>query len=346
MDIITQGLIGATFAQSFSNKKSIKIATVAGFLGGLAADSDGFIRSSKDSLLSIEYHRHFTHSILFIPFGALIVSLIIWLFLRRKEDFKQVYLFAFLGYATHGILDACTSYGTRLFWPFSNERIAWDNVAIIDPFFTIPLLIAMIWGLKTKNTLAVRGVFAVCVVYLYLGIIQRNRAIETIQNFAQSNGQVPMKVQAKPTIGQLVLWKTIYVTENNKAELFYNVNAVRLGIPFLFDTKIYPGETAPVLDSRKHFADLNPQSTLYKDIFRFEDFSSGMVILMADNPNVIGDVRYSLLPNQIKPLWGISIDITKPDEHANFLGFRAIGERDWTTYWSMIVGTHPAQVSL
>jgi len=86
MDIVTQGVLGATFAQSFSSKKSMKMATLAGFLGGLAPDADGFIRSSSDTLLAIEYHRHFTHSIFFIPFGALIPALIVWLILKRKEN--------------------------------------------------------------------------------------------------------------------------------------------------------------------------------------------------------------------------------------------------------------------
>lgn len=340
MDIVTQGVLGATLAQSFSSKKSIKLATLAGFLGGLAPDADGFIRSTNDTLLSIEFHRHFTHSIFFIPFGSFIPALIVWLILKRKE--KLAYLwFSFLGFATHGILDACTSYGTRLFIPFSYERIAWDNVAIIDPFFTIPLLVAMIWVLKTKNTLVVRTIMAICVCYLYLGIIQRDRAIDVIKTFTKKNGEVATHIQGKPTIGQLVLWKVIYNTHNNNKD-FYNVKAVRLGFSPFFETKIYAGESAPVLDVKKHYANLDPTSRLYNDILRFQDFSSNMLILMPDGENTIGDVRYSLLPTQIKPLWGISVDTQRPEKHAVFKGFRDVGKREWNTYWSMINGSYPA----
>ena len=49
------------------------------------------------------------------------------------------------GYATHGLLDACTSYGTVLFWPFSNERLTWNNISIVDPLLTIPALILLLW---------------------------------------------------------------------------------------------------------------------------------------------------------------------------------------------------------
>ena len=43
-----------------------------------------------------------------------------------------------MGYATHGLLDSCTSYGTQLFWPFSDVRVAWDTMSIVDPLFTVP----------------------------------------------------------------------------------------------------------------------------------------------------------------------------------------------------------------
>lgn len=333
MDIITQGIIGATFAQSFSKKETVRLATFAGFLGGLAADADGFIRSSSDSLLAIEFHRHFIHSLAFIPIGALIAAFITWLILRRSESFKRVYIFSFLGYATHALLDACTSYGTRLLIPFSYERIAWDNIAIIDPFFTLPLLVAMIYTLKTKKIRFTQTIFAICIGYLLLGVVQRERAISTIKKIALSRSHTPTNIQAKPTIGQLILWKTIYTTNGT-----YYVDAIRLSLPPFFETVIYDGESAPLLDIEKHYAHLDKNSVLYKDILRFQDFSSNMVILKPDDPNIIGDARYSLLPNQIKPLWGITVNTEKPDEHAIFASFRAVDKRDWSTLWLMLRG--------
>ncbi|WP_019218287.1 metal-dependent hydrolase [Legionella tunisiensis] len=52
---------------------------------------------------------------------------------------------ALIGYATHGLLDACTNYGTVLFWPFSERRVYWDLISIIDPFFTVPLVLGVAW---------------------------------------------------------------------------------------------------------------------------------------------------------------------------------------------------------
>ena len=141
MDPISQATVGAAFAQSIANKNNIVKLGIIGFLSGLVPDLDVLIRSSTDPILSLEYHRQFTHSLFFIPFGALIVALVIFPLVKRSLSLKTVYLASFLGYATHGLLDACTSYGTILFWPFSNERVTWNNISIVDPLFTIPILI-------------------------------------------------------------------------------------------------------------------------------------------------------------------------------------------------------------
>ena len=144
MDPITQGTVGAAFAQSTANKNNILRIGVIGFLAGLAPDLDVLIRSSNDPILFLEYHRQFSHSLFFIPFGSLIVALLIFPLVKKSTSLKTVYIASFLGYATHGLLDACTSYGTQLFWPFSSERVTWNNISIVDPLFTIPILFFLV----------------------------------------------------------------------------------------------------------------------------------------------------------------------------------------------------------
>ena len=70
MDVITQGLLGGVVAQSVADRNEKKRATLIGVFSGLLADADILIRSSDDPLLNIEFHRHFTHSLFFVPFGA------------------------------------------------------------------------------------------------------------------------------------------------------------------------------------------------------------------------------------------------------------------------------------
>ena len=172
MDPLSQGTVGAAFAQSVANKNNIFKIGFIGFLAGMTPDLDVLIQSSTDPILSLEYHRQFTHSLFFIPFGSLIFALLIFPFVKSSLSFKTVYFVSLLGYGTHGLLDACTSYGTQLFWPFSNERVSWNNISIVDPLFTIPVLILTGTAIKTRKPL-----FSYCAIgwvafYLSLGFVQ------------------------------------------------------------------------------------------------------------------------------------------------------------------------------
>ena len=106
MDLLTQGLLGASLAQSGTRQNEARLATGIGFFAGLLADPDILLQSANDPLLTVEFHRHFTHSIFFVPFGGLIAALILWPFLRKRLSFSRLYLFCFLGYSLSGVLDA------------------------------------------------------------------------------------------------------------------------------------------------------------------------------------------------------------------------------------------------
>ena len=110
MDPVSQAFAGATFSQSLTRlRNGQKTAFIAGALSGMAADLDVLVRSGHDPLLFLEYHRQFTHSLVFIPIGALICAVLLTLLLRNRTNFRSLYLYCLLGYATHGLLDACMS---------------------------------------------------------------------------------------------------------------------------------------------------------------------------------------------------------------------------------------------
>ena len=185
MDPISQGTFGGVLSQFFSSKKKITVATVIGIISGLAPDLDVFIKSSYDPLLSLEYHRQFTHSLIFIPIGALFVTLLTYFFARKYITFLENYIFAFVGYSTHALLDACTSYGTQLFWPFSNYRFAWNSISIIDPLLTIPILILMVLAVIFKNKFL--NILSLVWIFLYLGFgfFQSSVALKEAKNLAK-----------------------------------------------------------------------------------------------------------------------------------------------------------------
>jgi inner membrane protein len=310
MDPITQGALGATLSESFSDKNKIKAAALLGCFGGLFADIDVLFQSTADPLLFLEYHRQFTHSLIFIPLGALICSLLSWPFSKKHLNFRQAYLFCFLGYATHGLLDSCTTYGTQLFWPFSDTRIAWNTVSIVDPLFTLPLLALLITGVVKRNPIFPRIAFIWALTYLGLGLIQRDRAVEAGWELAKSRGHAPIRLEAKPGFGNLLLWKVVYETEDT-----FFVDAIRV----IKTPKVFSGEHIEKLNLQKHFTWLNPDSQQAKDIERFRWFSNQYLAIDKTRSNYIIDVRYSMLPNEIKALWGIELDPEAgPEDHVYF----------------------------
>ena len=212
MDPLSQGVFGASLPQSFSNKKNIVFVFIIGFLAGMFPDIDIFFRSNHDPLLFLEFHRQFTHSLIFIPVGSFIFTIIFYgLFFRFIPfSFVKTWLFATMGYATHGLLDACTSYGTQLFWPFSNERISWNNISIIDPIFTIPLLVLLILSIIKKHSFWAKIALGWAFIYLIIGYIQNHRAEHVAKEIVSQRNHQSEIIRVKPSFGNLILWKTIY----------------------------------------------------------------------------------------------------------------------------------------
>jgi inner membrane protein len=334
MDPISQGTVGAAFAQSAANKNNIAKISIVGFLAGLAPDLDVLIHSSTDPVLFLEYHRQFTHSLIFIPFGALIVSTLIFPLVIKSLSFKTTYVASFLGYATHGLLDACTSYGTLLFWPFSNERITWNNISIVDPLLTIPALIFLAAAIKTSRRrfsfLAVGWIVS----YLALGLVQYERALSSGIKLAQSRGHSAERMTLKPSFGNLILWKSIY----QYGDSFY-VDAIRAGRTLTW----CPGETIKIFDYQYHLPDLEKNSQQVKDIERFRWFSQDYLGFDGDK-NLVTDVRYSMVPNQIAPMWGLVIkEHQGTNQHAVWWASRDLDDESLTLFKEMLLGDKCAQ---
>ena len=116
MDPISQGVLGAAFAQTRGPKQMLAKAAAIGAIAGMVPDLDVLIRSSTDPLLAVEFHRHFTHSLFFIPIGGLLCSLLLYPLLgkRWQLSYRQTLVWCMIGFATHGLLDGFTTFGTKL----------------------------------------------------------------------------------------------------------------------------------------------------------------------------------------------------------------------------------------
>jgi len=331
MDPITHGLIGASASQSASSNKKLPYAALIGAAGAMLPDLDILIGSIADPLLQLEFHRQFSHALLFIPAGALITSVLLWWFVRNRLSFKETFLFALLGTATAGLADTFTSYGVQLLWPFTEARYDWNLISIFDPLFSLGLLTGVVLALYHKNRLYVWAGIGWAVVYLLFGWTQQNMAASAARELARERNHPVEKLIVKPTIGNELLWSIRYISRDT---LF--AEGIRL-LPFS-EPAVFEGRSAAILNWRKEYAPLKG-TVLYNDIKRFDRLSEGVLIVHPLHPEVIGDGRYALLPTSVHPLWGIRIDTTKPGRHVDFNTFRNTDKEIRSTFLNMLYAT-------
>lgn len=332
MDPFTQGLVGASLSLSASKKQHLVVAGALGLLAGMAPDLDILIRSTNDPLLFLEFHRQFTHSLFFIPIGSFICALILHPLIAKKGglSFKQSWWYCALGYATHGLLDACTSYGTQLLWPFTDTRYSWSTVSVIDPLFTLPILFTLMLGLMKRNPWYPRIAVAWALAYLTFGMYQRDRAEEAGWALAEARRHTPQRLEAKPTFANTLVWKVIYETERH-----YHVDAIRAGRSI----KTYTGESIAKLNVAADFPWLDPASQQAKDIERFRWFSDGFIASDSNNALRVIDVRYSIVPNEFNALWGIELSETADKgTHVEYTTHRDSSQQTRQAFIEMLKG--------
>ena len=330
MDPISQAALGASCAQT-TQRTHLGWLSLFGIVAGMAPDLDVFIQSSTDPLLFLEYHRQFTHSLVFMPVGALLVTLLLYRLPRQPLSFRVAYLAALAGYASHAPLDACTSYGTQLFWPFTDDRISWNTVSVVDPLFTLPLVVlaaASVWS--RRRSLAAVGL-CWALLYLAAGYGQWRRVTEAAVALAESRGHVPARLLVKPAFGTQLLWKSIYQHDGR-----YYVDGHRAA----FTVAGCGGDSAAVLNLARDFPWLKREDQQARDVERFRWFSTDYLALhQTSTETLVIDVRYAMLPNEIDPLWGIALDPVAPvDAHVGWRTSRSPTERQRSTFAALLTG--------
>ncbi|MGE0625507.1 MAG: metal-dependent hydrolase [Pseudomonadales bacterium] len=299
MDPVTQATLGSALSQTAADGRRLRGYALAGAFAGLAPDADILIRSATDPLLYLEFHRQFSHSLIFIPVGAVVCALLLHPFLRRRLRLRETALACLLGYGSHGLLDACTSYGTQLLWPFSDFRVAWNWISVFDPLFSVPLLVlAVLGGITRHRRFAAAGLGWV-LVYLGLGAVQHERAMAAAQALAAERGQVPTRLVVKPGFANLLVWKSLY-----EADGHIHVDGIRAGV----QVGVCEGDRVEVLDPARDLTWLEPNSQQAQDLDRFAWYSDGWLALDPETPFYVVDVRYAALPNRIDALWGLVLD--------------------------------------
>lgn len=301
MDFITQTILGAVAGQAAMSKRMGRSAVLFGGAGGLLPDLDVFLTPLADPALPFELHRHFTHSLFFIPVAGALATLPFLLRRVWRANARGVFLTATIGAATHGLLDNLTTYGTHLYWPVYLERTSWDSLSIIDPVFSgvliIGMLISLIWG-SMRPALAA---FLVCLAYTGLGVVQHARAQDAQRALAEMRGHEIQSGRVMPTLANFIVFRSVYEHDGR-----LHADAIR--VPPLGEVGVRTGESMP----RFQEDDLPEDApTRVVDVFRrYERFSTDMMGVVRRDPAgglELGDMRISMVTTGFEPLWGLRI---------------------------------------
>ncbi|MFT7160192.1 MAG: inner membrane protein [Bacteroidia bacterium] len=283
MDSLTQIVLGAAVGEAVLGKKVGNKAMLYGAIAGTIPDLDVLASQFTDTATALSIHRGFTHSIVFSVLFAPICG---WL-VSRYESFKGFKSWSWLffwAFVTHPILDAHTTWGTQLFWPF-DLRLAFKTIFVIDPLYTLPFLVFLILVLRQKRTTKKRQFYNkmglwVSSSYLVLTFLLKWMAFSQFEAALKTQKIDYTQIDTRPSPLNTILWSANVETEN----------AYLLGNYSFFDTKMITFESYP----KNHH--LLGDLTENESVQRMISISKGWYTINKKNELLyFNDLRFGLL---------------------------------------------------
>ena len=215
MDSITQALLGASVQASLLGRWQGRKSLLYGAVLGTLPDLDVLI-DFGDAVANMTYHRGFSHSLFVLSLLAIALA---WLIRRIRPhpgySGMRLFLTLWLVLITHVTLDAFTSYGTQLLWPLTSAPIAWSSMFIIDPLYSVPLLLAVLAGaIAGFRGRAVRWTTAALILStLYLGFTLTGKQVaeRRVEAVLTRNDLQAQQLFSTPTPFNSLLWRVILV---------------------------------------------------------------------------------------------------------------------------------------
>jgi inner membrane protein len=293
MDSLTQIVLGAACGEVVLGKKIGNRALLFGAIGGTIPDLDTFVGAAlyTNEIDALLFHRGFMHSILFSILGAFLFG---WANYKLYNTGKRLHntnlvdwiKLYFLALVTHVLLDSFTPYGTQLFAPFSNYRVAFNNIAVADPLYTMPFLLSLIilmcYNRKApRRRLWLKMGLGISSLYMLLTIGNKQYINSVFEKTLANKSVNYSRFSTQPSILNNVLWYGIAETEDNYQVGFYS----------LFDTteqfsdwKIIPRKRSL---KKEEFQDLKGLAWFSKDYYNIEPF--------VDDHYLYTDLRYPMV---------------------------------------------------
>ncbi len=239
MDSLTQIILGAACGEAVLGKKIGNKALLFGAIGGTIPDLDVLVGSwiYDNEIEAMLFHRGIMHSIVFSILAAFVLGMVSYKLYntgtRLQQTTRKNWLWLwFLALFTHPLLDCFTPYGTQLFAPFSNYRVAFNTIAVADPIYTVPFLICMLVVMCFKRYAPKRRLWLKLGLGLssfYMLLTVGNKFyMDSLFKKTLTEKAIPYtRFSTQPTILNTILWYGIVETETKYYAADYS----------LFDTK-------------------------------------------------------------------------------------------------------------
>jgi inner membrane protein len=225
MDSLTQIVLGSTVAALAVPARHRRKALLAGAALGTLPDLDvvPLILIGADPVTNVTWHRGPSHS---LPVLA-VAGLLFWLLLRRwwapvrEQPIRWLWAIQ-LALLTHPLLDAFTVYGTQLFWPLPSPPVMGSTIFIIDPVYTLPLLIGSLaaWWLKEQRAAHVLLVAGVALSTAYLGwsVAAKMMVEQAAEQVLAKRGLQDAPRFSVPMPFNTLLWRVVVMTPDGFLE--------------------------------------------------------------------------------------------------------------------------------
>ncbi|HET6603558.1 MAG TPA: metal-dependent hydrolase [Xanthomonadaceae bacterium] len=231
LDPISQLALGASVAAVAVPRTHLRRALVYGAALGSLPDLDYVFLTRVDDLARFTLHRSFSHSLFVL---TALAPLLAWVFRRMDAGLRVLpwwrwLLAVWLTLATHPLLDAFTVYGTQLWWPLQPPPASWATIAIIDPAYTLPLLVAVACAAFSRRVPAARRALAIglCLssAYLAWSVAAKAWVGRQAAPAIAATGLDPERVLVSPSLLTTLVWRVLVMTPDGYSEGWYSLLA-------------------------------------------------------------------------------------------------------------------------
>jgi inner membrane protein len=229
MDSLSQLVLGAAVGVAVMGRRTALWKSAAwGAVLGTLPDLDVFV-DHGDALLNMTLHRAESHALFWLTLAAPLFGAGIARLQGEWPLWRRWVLAAWLALITHPLLDTMTVYGTQLALPFSNHPFGVGSVFIIDPLYTVPLIVGLVLGLAWWRRHPGRALRANAVglllstAYLGWGVLVQQHVTAIAQASLARQGIAAQALLVTPTAFNTVLWRVVATTPTHYHEGFYSL---------------------------------------------------------------------------------------------------------------------------